>query len=663
MTAMPVVPYAGWPVMTAPRPKPDLPFSLVIAAAVALAPIAVLSSGGCPGHGGPEFGQLPTITSDDPQAEAELREARELDERGDAAAAEARYRAFLERRKADPLAPIAELALGKLLLRAGKHGDAKAHFDRVSQHPDSALAEQGRFYGAIASQRMGDHATAANVLQPMIGRPIDPADTALLLRTLADAYGGLARHGDAITVLDTLGAAALPETDRAYAQARIEELVRDKASVDDIKRLYRDLPRDGLAWKHVIRRAARDADAAGDTERARELLEVMREEGLPIDETLASIAVRAERPTEANPQVVGAVLSLSGRGRRVGELALRGAMLAASLPPAGPPESNAPQLVFRDDGGDPERAIGAVEELVTVHRAVAIIGPMDTRAAAAAAARAEQLGVPIVLLAPAGDDAASGKTTYRMFPSVTDEIRALVGRARAQGHRRVAALLPEGAYGDLMEQTLRAEAALAGAQVTTVQRYAPQTTSFVEVAQSLAKQPFEALLLSDVPQRIALIAPSLAAAGLWSSPSAERPPPQSRPIAVLAPAVAFDPTLLRGVSRYLQGALFSVPFDPQVESGAGRSFVERFTAQFGEAPDAFAALAHDAYKLVRAAVDGGAKTRKALAEALPRTRSAELAGPAPNPSQPGRALRATRLLQLRGDAFVDPDTRDAPLTP
>lgn len=650
---MAVVPYAHGPVMSSR--KPDFLFSLIACTAVAFAPIAVLSAGGCPGHGGPEFGQLPTITSDDPQAETELREARELQESGDAEAAKARYRAFLERRASDPLAPIAELALGKLLLHGGEVARAKAHFERVSQHPDAALAEQGRFYGAVASARLGDHATAVSVLQPMIGRPIDPADTALLLRTLSDTFVGLSRFGDAVTVLDTLAGESVPERDRAYARTRIETLVREKVSAEQVDQLYRDLPHDGVAWRHVVRRAVLDADAADDTERVRDLIEVMREQDLPIDAPLAAIAMRAERPSAANPQVVGAVLSLSGRGRKVGELALRGLMLAADLPPDGPPASGAPQVVFRDDGGDPERAAAAVEDLVTVHRAIAIIGPMDVRAAEAAAQRAQELGVPIVLLSPGAGAQQHGEMVHRMFATPADEVHALVAQAKAQGHGRVAALLPEGAYGDLMENTLRMEALALGRQVAIVSRYPAQTTSFVEPAQALAKHGFDALLLADAPQRIALIAPALAAAGLWSSPSAERPPAQARPITVLAPAVAFEPALLRSVGRYLQGAVFSVPFDAEVAQGAGRRFVERFEAQFGESPDAFAALAHDAYKLVRTAVAAGAQTREALADTLWRAQSDELAGPSPGLLPSGQARRPTRLLQLQADAFVEPN--------
>jgi ABC-type branched-subunit amino acid transport system substrate-binding protein len=617
---------------------------------------SALSCGaGCAGRAGPNFGKLPTLTSANPKAERDLREARALDEAGKVDEAAAAYQRFIMQHAGDPLLPVAQLALGRIELGQGELAPAKKLFDQVAKHPDAVIAEQGRFYGGVTSHRLGDDRSAVDVLQPMVGRPTDPADTSLLLRTLAEAFIGLTRYGEAITVLDTLTREPLPEADRRWAEAQIEAVIKDKAGADEITRLERDLPHDGVAWRYVVRRAVRDADAAGDRDRAHELLDTMREEALPIDDELSAIAARAERPTEANPQVVGAVLPLSGRGRKVGELALRGLMLAAGLPLEGPPSPDAPQLVFRDDGGDPARAADAVNDLVSAHRVIAIIGPLDIRAADAAAARAQELGVPIVLLTPGGKATALGGMVYRYFPSADDEIAALLAEAKRGRSAQIAALLPEGAYGDLIDATLHAQAKAAGIGVGLVLRYPLGATAFGEQTVALAKQPFDALLLADEARQVALIAPALAAAGLWCTPPGQQPPKDMRAIRVLAPAVAFDHGLARTVGRYLQGALFSVPFDAQTASGSAQEFVTRYQTQFGEPPDAFAAFAHDAYAIVRKAVDSGSKTRKAVADALPRAAPDDLASPSPGVSAERTARHPTQILRLDGDQFVPAD--------
>ncbi|MGD8860521.1 MAG: ABC transporter substrate-binding protein [Myxococcales bacterium] len=608
--------------------------------------------GGCPASPGPSIGRLPALTTDDPAAEKEFERARELQATGHAEEAADAYRLFLEAHPDDPLAVMAELALGRLQLQAGETREALERFDRVAGHREPSVAEQGRFYGGVARQRLGQHQVAIDILFPMVGRTIDPADTALLLQTLADAQAALQDYRAAIVTLDTLASEPVDADIRRAARSRLRELVQNEAGSEAIDRLYRELPKDGPAWPLVVRRAVGDADAAGDAERVRTLLEVMRDEGMEIDDALAAIAMRAERPSEADPRVVGAVLSLSGRARRVGEQALRGLMLAAGLPPQGPPGPDTPRLVFRDDRGEAARAVEAVNELVSVHRAIAIIGPMDAHAAEAAAERAQELGVPIVLLSPAGEPTALGPMVHRLFATPRGELRTLLAHARHIGRRRVATLLPEGPYGDAVASIVDREARALGLAVATGARYPAGATSFGQPVAELARQSFDTLVIADTARQTSLIAPALAAAGLWCGAPGEEAPDGGRNITLLAPAVAFDHGLATSVGRYLQGALFSVPFDARTATGPAREFAERFEAQYQAPPDAFAAFAHDAYELVRAAVDAGARTREALAGSLWQAQSDSLAGPSPGFAADREPTRATRLLRLQGEEFV-----------
>jgi ABC-type branched-subunit amino acid transport system substrate-binding protein/predicted negative regulator of RcsB-dependent stress response len=615
---------------------------------------ALMLGGGCPGAGGPQIGRLPALTSPNPKAEADLDRARRLEEQGKHEGAEKAYREFLRSYPRDPLQPIAELRLGRILLERGEHNEAFTLFESVTHHPDSTVAEQGRFYRAIAHHRLGEHAAAEKVLSAMVGRTVDPTDTELLLEALSASLIALDRSAQAVSALDRYCKEGLTEKTRKSARQRLTNVVREKATSEDIEQLYDDLPKDGCAFPEVARRAARDADAAADPERASEVLDQMRELSLPIDDELAAIAMRADRPAEADPNVVGAVLSLSGRGRRVSELALRGLMLAAGLPPKGPTAPGAPSLVFRDDGGDPARAREAITELATVHRAIAIIGPLDATAAEAASEQAAELGVPLILLAPAGPGAAYGPVVHRFFPTPEAEVTALLERASMDGATRIAALLPTSGYGDAFEGLLRKGIEARGLELVSVQRYAPGATAFGKEVAVLERARPEAVLLADGSSTLASIAPALAAGGLWSSPKGEAPPGSGRPIRLLVPSVAFDPELARSVGRYLQGAVFSVPFHAGVSPAhnpSASTFGEAFTAQFGEAPDAFAAFGHDAYKLVRRAVAAGAKTRKELLTELLKVRLREHASPSAGLSSTREAARPTRLFTLRGESF------------
>jgi branched-chain amino acid transport system substrate-binding protein len=652
---MPLPGLSAWfPEAKASAPVGRLPGSLLGLALLAL--LAGVSSGGCPGRGhGPPLGELPLITSPNPKAEAELAAAAEQDRAGAAKAAIASYQAFLAAHPSDPLAPVAQLALGKLLLDAGDNAGARKLFDAVAGHPEPGLAERARFYGAVALQRLGDHAGALRGLEPMLGRTVDPADTQLLMTSLAAAQLGVENFVGAVRVLDQWAVdPQLPATEHQPVREQLQRTVDDRASPADIETLYRELPEEGPAWPMVVRRALRDADAASDADRVRHLVEVMQDHDIALTEELRALALRSAHPDEANPAVVGAVLSLSGPGRKVGEQALRGLMLAAGLPPQGPLAADAQQLVFRDDAGDPARAVEAIDELVSVHRAIAIVGPLDGQVAPAAAARAQELGVPLITLSAAGDPTSAGPMVFRWFSTPAVECQELIRAGRARGAQRFAVLRPEGAYGDAMHKAFAAELARQGAQEIADLAYPSNATSFGEVIARLAALEFDALFVADRASQLVLIAPALAAAGLWSLPDGAVVPKGGKALTLLVPSVGFDRSLPTRAGRYLQGALFAAAFDADTAGGPGRAFSEKFSAQYGSAPDAFAVFAHDAFQLVHAAVKAGATSRDTLAQALPGTRPKGLAGPSEGFGTDRNPAHGTRILELRGTAFVEP---------
>jgi branched-chain amino acid transport system substrate-binding protein len=152
---------------------------------------------------------------------------------------------------------------------------------------------------------------------------------------------------------------------------------------------------------------------------------------------------------------------------------------------------------------------------------------------------------------------------------------------------------------------------------------------------------------------VALVAPALAAAGLWSTAADERAPKEGRAIGLLAPSVGFHPSLPKLAGRYLQGACFAVPFYAQAPEGAARDFVAQFQEQFGSPPDTFAAYAHDAYRLVRSSVEAGALTREALVQQLRAAHPRGLVTPASGFDADREALHPVQVLELRGAGFVD----------
>jgi hypothetical protein len=126
-------------------------------------------------------------------------------------------------------------------------------------------------------------------------------------------------------------------------------------------------------------------------------------------------------------------------------------------------------------------------------------------------------------------------------------------------------------------------------------------------------------------------------------------------VRVLLPSVAFDATVARTSSRYLQGAWVSRPFHPEAD-GESRRFRDAFFARYRREPDFLSALAFDTFNLVRRASEGLPPTEAARDVVLAR-----IAGDnAPTATSiagfdGGRGPRVpTVVYELRGEVLVRP---------
>jgi ABC-type branched-subunit amino acid transport system substrate-binding protein/predicted negative regulator of RcsB-dependent stress response len=609
----------------------------------------LFTSPGCPrGPNAKPLNTLELATSPEPQAEADYREAGELEARGETEKAEARYRAFLDVWPKDPLAPYARLALGRLALDAGNPKAAVAHFQEVAKAKDKTLAERARMYEGVAQSQLGEHELAVAALRPYVGRTVDPRETSLLLDALATSEAAI---GDQLAALDTSDRelrGELSPAQRRLVEARVKSLLDTIEPTLSLERAYEILRRDGPLWPEVAERLLRKSHLRGDSARVAAIADDMHNQHIELSDELATLVLRAQRPTAEDPSVVGAILPLSGRGREAGEAALQGLLLSADQPA---PTGHAPlKLVYRDDAGDPERALSAFEDLVTVHRAIAVIGPLGSNVARAVAARAKILHVPLIVLTPDGSLTRSADVVFRLMADPSEEASALVRRALKAGAKRFAVLHPEGPFGDSMRGAFEAAVRAEGASLAGDVSYAASTTSFLREAEATVALAPDAIILADAASRVSLIAPALASKGLWSVARGGKAP-EGRAALYLVPAAGFDPSLAQSSRRYLQGALFAAPFDPARAPAFATGYREHFQAE----PNLFSATAHDAFSLLRAALYGGANTRTRLSEALLTVRVPDSVTGSTGFAATRGPARPVQIETLLGEAFVAVD--------
>jgi ABC-type branched-subunit amino acid transport system substrate-binding protein len=251
---------------------------------------------------------------------------------------------------------------------------------------------------------------------------------------------------------------------------------------------------------------------------------------------------------------------------------------------------------------------------------------------------------------------AEQRSAFRSFSSSRAEVEALVEAAIAQGGESFAVVHPRDGYGRAMLRVFTTVLERRGHRPRVTVDYDPQQTSFAEQAEALAGERFDALFIPDRADRLALLAPALAAAGIWSAPAATEPDGPGRAVQYLVPSIGFSPDLSRRAGRYLQGALFATSYRRDATSGSGQ-FAARFESEYAAEPTHYGAFGHDAVLLVAAALSAGARGRAGIRSWLARVtpevvERLPLAAPFAGFDARGQARARAWLATLIGDEFV-----------
>jgi ABC-type branched-subunit amino acid transport system substrate-binding protein len=161
------------------------------------------------------------------------------------------------------------------------------------------------------------------------------------------------------------------------------------------------------------------------------------------------------------------------------------------------------------------------------------------------------------------------------------DVNRIVEYSAGIGKRSFAALLPDNAYGNVVEAAFKAAVPRRGGRVVAFEKYgADRATPARSVAQALGSA--DALFIADDGDAVVAVADALTAAGA-----------NLRNIQLLGTGLWDNPRVY--ASAALQGGLYAAP-DP-----AGfRGFSGRYRTKYGSEPVRTATLAYDAVALVAA---------------------------------------------------------------
>src|SRR5690606_37264979 len=112
-----------------------------------------------------------------------------------------------------------------------------------------------------------------------------------------------------------------------------------------------------------------------------------------------------------------------------------------------------------------------------------ILGPLLRDDVATVANTARPANVPMITFS--NDMSVAARDVFVMGNAPEQSIERTVVYAAKQNMRKIAALLPEGEYGDRALQALNRSAAVANAQIVAVERFNRANTSIVSAAQRI----------------------------------------------------------------------------------------------------------------------------------------------------------------------------------
>jgi ABC-type branched-subunit amino acid transport system substrate-binding protein len=294
-------------------------------------------------------------------------------------------------------------------------------------------------------------------------------------------------------------------------------------------------------------------------------------------QTPAQPAGPAQQPTAiGNGQVkVGLILPLSASGNA--GVAAQSMRNAAEMALAEFQNPNI-QLLIKDDGGSPQGAQQSAQQAVD-EGAEIILGPLFALSvpSVAQAARARSLSV----IAFSTDSSIAGRGVYLLSFLPESDVNRIVDYSASIGKKSFAALLPDNAYGNVVEATFKTAVSRRGGRIVAFEKYSGDRAAPARnVAQQLGQA--DALLIADDGDSVVATADALTAAGA-----------NLRNIQLLGTGLWDNPRVF--ASQSLQGGLYAAP-DP-----AGfRAFSGRYRTRYGGEPVRTATLAYDAVALVAA---------------------------------------------------------------
>ena len=242
------------------------------------------------------------------------------------------------------------------------------------------------------------------------------------------------------------------------------------------------------------------------------------------------------------------------------------------------------QLLVKDDGGSSQGAQSAAQQAIS-EGAEIIVGPLFAQSVSAAGQVARSRNIPVIAFSTDASVAARGVYLLSFLPET--DVRRIVSYAASRGKRSFAALMPDNAYGTVVEAAFQQEVARHGGRVVVLEKYPHDANRTAEAVRRVAQAAgqIDSIFIPDSPDAVPQVAQALAANGV-----------DLKRVQLLGTGLWGDDTRISS-EKLLDGGWY-----PSPEQTGFRNFSGRYRARYGQDPVRTATLAYDAVALVAALV-------------------------------------------------------------
>ncbi len=295
-----------------------------------------------------------------------------------------------------------------------------------------------------------------------------------------------------------------------------------------------------------------------------------------------------------DPYVIGAVLSETGTYAGLGEPERNTLeMEVAKINDAGGVNGHPIEIVYEDDATDPDTAVAATTRLIDKDGVIAIIGATGTGATMAMRQEIDRAGIP--QLSPAGGTAVTANFDPLVFQTPWSNALVIpyeLAYIKDQGFTKVGLIADSGGFGKDGAGVVKAAAPDAGITIVADETFNPGDADMSAQLTKIKAAGAEAVLMVTAGKEAATVAKNLKDLGMTTP--------------LFGTHGNARKEFIEGAGDASEGFRFAAgkillpeTYGADTESyKVATDFIDRYTAEYGKAPDTFAGHAYDSLHII-----------------------------------------------------------------